>query len=149
MQISSRLSSALAVALVVAACGGGGGGSTPAPTGPSTTVQPGSLGAIITLTANGLSFQSVRIERTQRVRFINNDTVPHQIQTNPHLLHNECPANNVIVLNPGQQVETSDFNEIKTCGYHDHLNVDNTKFHGIIQVGTSDEYKGPIYSRGW
>jgi hypothetical protein len=152
MQIHTRLSVSLAVALAIAACGGGGGGSTPAPTGPgsgNSGITPGSIGAIITLTASGLSLQTVRIERTQRVRFVNNDTVPHQIQTNPHLLHTECTANNVIILNPGQQVDTADFNEIKTCGYHDHLNPESAKFHGVIRVGTDDEYKGPIYSRGW
>lgn len=130
------------------ACGGGGGGST-TPTGTNSGVVAGSVGATVSLTANGATPLEVRIQPTQRVRFVNTDSRPHQIQTNPHNFHTDCPPNNVVVLNPGQQVDTGVFNDVKTCGYHNHLLPENQSFWGTIRVGGSDDDKGPVYSRGW
>jgi hypothetical protein len=139
---------AVAGAAVAAACGGGGGGTTP-PTTPGGGVVSGSIGATISLTANGPVPADVRIEPTQRVRIVNNDSRPHQLNTNPHNLHTDCPANNSIVLNPGQSFDTGIFSEVKTCGYHDHLLPDEQKYWGVIRVGNSDGEKGPVYSKGW
>ena len=137
----------LAAFASLAACGGGGTSTPRSPAG--TQVVAGSIGATISLTATGASPVEVRIEPTQRVRFINTDTRPHQIQTNPHNLHTDCPSSNVILLNPGQQVDSGIFNDVKTCGYHDHLLAEDQKFWGTIRVGPSDDAKGPVYSRGW
>ena len=113
------------------------------------SVVAGSIGAVITITATGLSSADVRIEPTQRVRFVNNDTRPHQINTNPHNLHTDCTPNNTIVINPGQTVDTGIFTDVKPCGYHDHLLPDTQAYWGLIRVGTNDDAKGPVYSRGW
>ena len=141
---------ALAAALIAAACGGG---STPPPTSTGNPVQPtvvaGSIGATIAITAAGLNPADVRIEPTQRVRFVNNDTRPHQINTNPHNFHTDCPPNNTIVINPGQSIDTGIFSDVKACGYHDHLLPDTQSYWGTIRVGTNDDAKGPVYSRGW
>lgn len=134
---------ALAAAAVAAACGGSSTPTTP------TGVVPGSIGATITLTANGASPLNVRIERTQRVRIINNDTRPHQLQTNPHNLHTDCPPNNVAVINPGQTVDTQPFESAKACGYHDHLLPDEQTYWGVIRVGVDSDTRGPVYSKGW
>ena len=129
------------------ACGGGGGTTTP--TGTNSGVVAGSVGATVSLTATGATPLEVRIQPTQRVRFVNTDSRPHQVQTNPHNLHTDCPPNNVIVLNPGQSVDTGVFNDVKTCGYHNHLLPDDQTFWGTIRVGASDDTKGPVYSKGW
>jgi plastocyanin len=136
---------AVAGAAVAAACGGGG--NTP-PTTPGGVVS-GSIGATVTLTANGASPLDVRIETGQRVRFVNTDTRPHQLQTNPHNLHTDCPSNNVKILNPGESVDSAIFGDAKTCGYHDHLLPDEQRFWGVVRVGVSDGEKGPVYSKGW
>jgi plastocyanin len=135
-----------AVLLMATAAACGGSGSTP--TTPAGVVA-GSIGATISLTANGAVPLEVRIEPTQRVRIVNNDTRPHQVNTNPHDFHTDCPANNTIVLNPGQQVDTANFNDVKVCGFHNHLLPDDQKFWGTIRVGTDSGDKGPVYSRGW
>jgi len=151
MRDFSRLSFSGAIALVVAAAAascGGGSATAPTPTTPAGVVA-GSIGATISLTANGPVPSDVRIEATQKVRIINNDTRPHQINTNPHNFHTDCPANNTVVLNPGQQFDTANFNDVKACGYHNHLLPDDQKFWGVIRVGTNSDDKGPVYSRGW
>lgn len=134
---------ALGSAGLAIACGGGGGGSTPA--GPSAT---GTIGATIHITADGVNPKDVRIEPGQRVRFVNDDTRPHQIQTNPHLFHTDCPPNNLPVLNAGQSAETGNFAEVRGCGYHNHLLPDTQSYWGVIRVGTNAD-AGPVYSRGW
>jgi plastocyanin len=141
---------ALITAALALGCGGGGGGGTPSTTtGPSSGVVAGSIGAIINITANGLNPADVRIEPTQRVRYVNQDTRPHEIQTNPHNFHTDCPPNNIRILNPGQSIDTEVFSAVKACGYHDHLLPDEQRYWGVIRVGTNDDNRGPVYSRGW
>ncbi|MEX2273156.1 MAG: hypothetical protein WD690_16920 [Vicinamibacterales bacterium] len=151
MRAPSTISLAGAIAMTAAglalACGGGAG-SPSGPSGPVPVVA-GSIGATISLTAAGASPIDVRIELTQKVRFVNNDTRPHEINTNPHNLHTDCPPNNSAIINPGQAFDTAIFTEIKACGYHNHLLPDNQSFWGLIRVGTNDDNKGPVYSKGW
>ena len=137
---------AVAGAALALSCGGGGGSSTPDPTGPSTPA--GTVGATIHITSSGVTPNDVLIEVGQRVRFVNDDSRPHQIQTNPHLFHTDCPPNNIAILNPGQSVETTAFTERKGCGFHNHLLPDTASYYGVIRVGTED-HGGPVYSRGW
>lgn len=135
-----------ATALMVVACGGGGGASS-APTGPTGSTS-GTLGATVRLTATGAVPKEVSINPGEFVRYINEDTRPHQIQTNPHVMHSDCPPNNIAILNPGQQADTAAFTERKGCGYHNHLLPTDQMFWGLVRVGTADG-AGPVYSRGW
>jgi plastocyanin len=149
----SRLYPGLAVSVITSAllavtCGGGGGGATyNTPTAPAGNTSA-TLGATIRITANGVVPKDVTITPGKFVRFINDDARPHQIQTNPHLLHTDCPPNNIPILNPGQSADTTAFIESKGCGFHNHLLPDEQTFWGVIRVGTTDE-PGPVYSRGW
>lgn len=136
---------ALTSAGVAIACGGGGSSYT-APAGPST--PSGALGATIHITATGVTPNDVSIAVGERVRFVNDDTRPHQIQTNPHLFHTDCPANNIAILNPGQSADTGAFEEAKGCGYHNHLLPDTQTYWGVIRVGAGGT-PGPVYSKGW
>jgi len=142
-----KMTVAAVIALVSAgaasACGGGGGGMTPTNPTPANT-----LGATIHITATGVTPNDVTIAVGQHVRFVNDDTRPHQIQTNPHLFHTDCPPNNIAILGPGQSAETGTFGEAKGCGYHNHLLPDTASYYGVIRVG-SGAAPGPVYSRGW
>ena len=130
------------LAYAAAACGGGGGGS---PTGPSNP-GGGSSAATVTIRAGGvLDPQEVRIDVGQQVRFVNEDSSPHHIQSNPHGQHNECTQTNVAMLNPGQSATTSSYTQVKSCGYHDHLNDQRTQLHGTIRVGGDTGPTGPVY----
>lgn len=137
----------MASTLLAIACGGGGGGYTP-PTAPGPNPATATLGATIHITATGTVPNDVTISSNQFVRFVNDDARPHQIQTNPHLLHTDCPPNNIAILNPGQSVDTTAFIESKGCGFHNHLLPDDQSFWGVIRVGTTAG-PGPVYSRGW
>jgi|SRR5690606_23826458 len=146
LDITLRLTTAAVAAALALACGGGGGSyMTPTPNEPTPT---GEIGATIHITATGVTPNDVEIEPGQRVRFVNDDTRPHQIQTNPHLFHTDCPPNNIAILQPGQAAETTAFTEVRGCAYHNHLLPDTASYYGVIRVGTEDR-GGPVYSRGW
>ncbi|MGE0814921.1 MAG: hypothetical protein AB7O28_11605 [Vicinamibacterales bacterium] len=116
-----------ALAAAPAACGGGGGG----PTGPSGGSGGGGTGgtgggasstATITIGANNaVSPQNVTIAQGGRVTFVNNDTRPHDMSSDPHPEHTDClPMEQVGFLSPGQSKTSGNFTTIRVCGFHDH-----------------------------
>jgi len=126
--------SALGIAMMVAACGGsstspsdtgGGGGSTAA----------GPIAATITITASGVSPKSVTIPVGSSVMFVNNDTSAHDVASDPHPVHTDCPSINIVGnLNTGQSRATAAMSPARTCGFHDHSNPTTTALQGTIVV---------------
>lgn len=109
------------------ACGGspnqpsGGGGGTGGPT--------------ITITSSGVSPQSLTITRGTQVTFVNNDSRVHEMNSDPHPTHGDCPEIDVIgLLNPGQSRQTGNFNAARRCGFHDHRQPTNDGLTGAIVV---------------
>jgi len=130
----SWLAAALAAAL--AACGGGGGGGSSA-TGPSDggTSGGGTSGPTITITSSGVSPKSIEVSVGSRVTFMNSDRVFHEMCSNPHPAHTDCPEiNEVCPLSPGQAKQTGVFRTARTCGYHDHGQDSNTALQGTIVI---------------
>lgn len=128
---------AIALAAFAAACGGS------SPSGPSSvtvvvrdTGSTGTSGATVTITASGVSPKSVTVAVGQSVTFVNNDSRPHEIASNPHPQHGTCPSieGGLATLSPGQTKLTHGFANTGTCGYHDHLDNTNTAFQGSIVV---------------
>ncbi len=116
-----------AACLLVVLAGGCGGGSTPP--APSPPANPN----VVTITSAGVSPKQITVDQGARVLFINNDTRPHNMTSDDHPDHLECPAiNQVGVLQPGQQRETGNMLIVRTCGYHDHDNAENNNLKGQI-----------------
>jgi plastocyanin len=112
--------------------GGGGGGGPIAPSGPGA----GTSGATITIGANGaVSPAGVTINAGQSVTFVNNDTRAHQIASDPHPTHTNCPSINALgILQAGQTRLTNSFGAGGNCGFHDHDQPDNDALKGSIAV---------------
>jgi plastocyanin len=124
---------AVAGLVVMAACGGGG--STPtAPSGNSGA--PGPSGATITIGSNGaVSPAQVTIAVGQSVTFVNNDSRVHDMASNPHPAHTDCPSMNAAGnLAPGQTKLTNAFTAARTCGFHDHNNPDSGALQGSVVI---------------
>jgi hypothetical protein len=102
---------------------------------------------VITIRADGsVDPKELRVDVQGQVRFTNQDSRPHQPQSNPHLQHTDCPAiNNVGVLQPGDSRLTGLFDSAKACGFHDHMNPDNTALGGTIRVAGAEGPAGPVY----
>lgn len=101
--------------------GGGGGGST--------------TGTTITITASGVSLKTLTVARGTQVTFVNNDSVPHEMASDPHPTHGSCPAiDQVGFLSAGQTKVSGTLNTAATCGYHDHNRNTDTSLQGTIIV---------------
>lgn len=133
------LGAAVIVAATAVACGGGGGSS---PTTPSPTPTPPAGGggnpttATITIGANGsVSPSSVTIAPGGRVTFVNSHSQAHDMSSDPHPEHTQCPEmNQVGFLSPGQTRTSGNFNTARTCGFHDHNLPESTGLQGRIII---------------
>jgi hypothetical protein len=77
----------------------------------------------------------VTINVGQRVAFMNHDRAFHEMSSDPHPVHTDCPEiNQVGALGPGASRPTGAFTRARTCTYHDHGNETDTRFHGSIVV---------------
>lgn len=89
----------------------------------------------ITITASGASPRNVQIALGTRVLFINNDSRSHNMTSDPHPDHTECPEiNQVGFLAPGQSRETGNLVVARTCGFHDHDNPGQASLTGQITI---------------
>ncbi len=102
---------------------------TPTPTPPPTT------DTTITITSSGVSPRSVTVSAGSRVTFVNNDSRVHDMSSDPHPVHTDCPEiNQVGFLSAGQSGQTGNLNTARTCGYHDHNQSTNTSLQGTIVI---------------
>ena len=113
--------------LVAAACGGGSGPTTPPPPPSGPTITIGSNGVVAP--------KELTVSPGARVLFINNDTRRHDMTSDPHPEHTDCPEiNQVGTLTSGQSRETGNLVLARTCGFHDHDNPDNANLQGRITI---------------
>jgi plastocyanin len=121
------------VAPVLLACGMSacGGGSSTTPTPPPQT-NP----YTITITSGGVaSPNDLTVPQGARVLFVNNDSRRHDMTSDDHPDHFECPPlNQVGVLTPGQSRESGNLNTARTCGFHDHDNPSDRNLQGSIII---------------
>lgn len=112
--------------LALASCGGSSPSAPPPP--PS--------GPTITISSSGVvSPKELMVSPGARVWFMNNDSRRHDMTSDPHPDHMDCPEiNQVGPLNPGQGRETLNLVEVRTCGFHDHDNPLNTNLQGRIVI---------------
>jgi plastocyanin len=126
---------AAAALVALAACGGGGGGGNPV-TGPGTgTGSPGPSGATVTISNGRVSPTSVTIAVGQSVTFVNSDGRSHNIASDPHPAHTDCPSINAVGnISNGQTKLTNSLPTARSCGFHDHDDPDNGSLKGTIII---------------
>jgi len=121
-----RLIAATAMASLAAACGSNDNGMPP---------SPPPAGSTITITSSGVSPKNLVVSPGTQVTFMNNDSRNHEMTSDPHPEHTECPAiNTVDLVVPGMGKQTGNLNVVRTCGYHDHLNPENALLRGTITI---------------
>ena len=125
------------VAVTCAACGGSApqAAVVQSPTAPSSSGYRWPLSATVTLTAEGPQPATVIINVGGRVTFVNSDTRPHDMSSDPHPTHEDCPPmQQVGFLTAGQSRTSGNFNTVRTCGFHDHNLPSNTGLQGQIVI---------------
>jgi hypothetical protein len=101
----------------------------------SNPAGPSEADATITIGAAGVFPSEVRIKAWGHVRFVNNDTQPHSMVSDPIDVHTQCPPLNLVgALQPGESRTSGTLNLSGTCGFHDHLNKSEPSFRGRIIV---------------
>ena len=122
---------AAAVAVTCALSCGGSSSTTPSP-GPGTT--PAATNTIV-ISNNALSPQSLTVTRGSQVTITNNDSRVHQMDSDPHPEHTDCPELNQIgFLNPGQSKQSGNLNTARTCRIHDHNSPDTASLKATITI---------------
>jgi plastocyanin len=113
---------AAAVLLAATACG-------------SSPSSPSAGDVTITISSSGVSPAEVRVPVGGRVTFLNNDSRPHAMSSDPIQVHTDCPPiNDVGFVNPGQARQTGAMNVKRTCGFHDHTNETDPTYKGRIII---------------
>jgi plastocyanin len=128
MRSRSTLFAGLLIAgLFVAAACGSSSDSSPSPTpNPATT---------ITITSAGTNPRNLTVSRGSQVTFVNNDSRSHQMNSDPHPAHTDCPElNQVDFVSVGQSRSSGNLNTARTCGYHDHTDDTNANLRGTITI---------------
>ena len=131
-----RVAVLVSVATVAIACGGGSDDGGGTPTTPTTPTTPPVATTTITITANGVNPQRITVPLGSRVTFINNDTRTHEMNSDPHPTHGECPAIDDVgfLAAGGQSKQTGNLTVARTCGFHDHNQPDTASLRGQIIV---------------
>jgi len=115
------------VYLLLTACGSGGG----SPTAP----EPTPSGPTVTITGTGLTPRAIEIPVGGRLTIVNRDAIAHDMGSDPHPGHEDCPELNQIgMLQPGQARTSGNLVEARTCGMHDHLRHLDTSLHLVITI---------------
>lgn len=122
---------AILVMLLCAALAACGGSSSVSPSPP-----PSSNPYTITINASGIVTPAeIVVPPGTRVLFVNADSRRHNMTSDPHPDHTDCPEiNQVGALNPGTSRETGNLNAVRTCGFHDHDEPGNNNLKGRIVV---------------
>ena len=120
-----------AAAAAIAACGkSSAAGPSPTP----TCATPPNATTIVILN-NAACVQSLTVARGTRVTFMTSDSRAHEMTSDPHPDHTDCPElNQVGRLEPGQQRESGNLNIARRCGFHDHINENNAALKGSITI---------------
>jgi plastocyanin len=85
------------------------------------TSKGGTSTPTVTIANNAVSPKNITVTRGSQVTFVNNDNQSHDMESDPHPIHTDCPEiNQVGLLSPGQSRRTGILNIARVCGYHDH-----------------------------
>ncbi len=132
---SGQLAAAAALAVLMLGCGSSSP-TSPSSNGGGSSSGPGASGATFTISAAGVSPNSVTIAVGQSVTFVNSDSRAHQIASNPHPSHTDCPNINTGLgsIAAGQTKLTDAFMTARSCGFHDHNDPANAALQGTITI---------------
>ena len=123
---------AASLALILAAACGKSSSTAPSPSLTCSTLPNATT---ILIVNNAVCPQALTVARGTRVTFINNDSRDHEMNSDPHPEHTDCPELNQIGhLTTGQSRETGNLNTPRRCGFHDHLRDNVAALRGSITI---------------
>ena len=130
--IRASLMACACVSLLASACGGNDNPNSPS--GGSGGGGGGTVAGTITITAAGVSPKTITVAAGSRVTFVNNDSRPHDMNSDPHPEHTNCPEINVGFIAAGASGTTQNLTRARSCGYHDHNQPEVAALQGTIII---------------
>jgi hypothetical protein len=118
------------LSVLAVACGSSGGmpaapAPSPTPSGPPT----------MTITPSGVNPQVLHtFDSRETVTFVNGDGRPHDMRSDPHPAHTDCPSISVGLMMPGEsrQIAGPTLPPFALCYYHDDNDPSNKSFQGVV-----------------
>jgi hypothetical protein len=121
-----------AAALALAAAFSCGGSSS---TGPSGTCTPSTNPNTLVVMNGAICPQVITVALGSQLIITNQDGDVHEMTSDPHPDHRDCPELNAIgFLNPGQTRSSNNLNTPRRCGMHDHGRPDNAALKATITI---------------
>ena len=128
--VLTGVSLAAVIAFAISGCSNDGDNA-----GGPTSPSPNSGSVTVTITSSGVSPKNVTVARGAQVTFLNSNNRPHEITSDPHPEHSDCPQiNQVGVIQPGNSRQTGNLDTVRTCGFHDNNQPSNSTFQGSIRI---------------
>ena len=135
MRIGRTLLAGAAAAAVALAIACGSSSAATSPTTPAAGCTPSASPNTFVIQNNQICPQTMTVTRGSQVTILNSDTRTHEMDSDPHPEHTDCPElNQIDFLNPGQSRLSGNLNIARKCGFHDHSNPDTAALKGTITI---------------
>lgn len=135
MRRIGRLVSAAAMAGGMAAVFSCGGSTSPSATGSSGTCTPSSNPATLVIQNNTICPSALTVSRGTQLTILNSDSRSHEMTSDPHPEHTDCPElNSIGFLSTGQSRQSGNLNTARRCGLHDHGAPDVASLKATITI---------------
>jgi plastocyanin len=122
----------VACGLALAACGSDSSSGT---TGPTTGCTPSTNANTLVIQNNTICPQTLTVSRGSQVTILNSDSRNHEMDSDPHPEHTDCPELNQIgFISPGQSRVSGNLNTARRCGMHDHSSPDTASLKATITI---------------
>ena len=123
---------ACGIALAVAC---GSNSSSSGSTGPTGGCVPSSSPNTLVIQNNTICPQTLTVTRGTQVTVLNSDSRAHEMDSDPHPEHTDCPELNQIGhLEPMQSRLSGNLNIARRCGMHDHTSPDVAGLKATITI---------------
>jgi hypothetical protein len=121
---------AVTVAAVALSCGG-----SSSSTSPSGSCTPSTNANTLIIMNGAICPQALTVTRGQQLTITNQDSRNHNMASDPHPEHTDCPELNQIgLLSTGASRSSGNLNTARTCGMHDHDDPNNGSLKARITI---------------
>jgi plastocyanin len=122
----------IAVATAISCGGSSSSSSSPSPSGACT---PSTSPNTLVIQNNTICPSALTVSRGTQITILNSDSRTHDMASDPHPEHTDCPElNQTGFLNPGQSRQSGNLNTARRCGLHDHSSPDTAALKATITI---------------
>ena len=123
------------VAALAAAISCGGSSSSSGSTGPTGGCTPSANPNTLVIQNNTICPQALTVTRGTQITILNSDSRNHEMDSDPHPEHTDCPELNQIgFLSTGQSRQSGNLNTARRCGMHDHTSPEVAGLKATITI---------------